>query len=143
MREISEKMRINFFLKSDNINKTKNSEIQFKDKFKNEYHSLDINESGNILDFNLFNGYYFNDIFPNESKLFLNIKTITSVKDFNDKLENIITEEKDKGVVTNQVNKFKKLDDELVRRCIRSRILRTIKVSEEEYKKEISYIDND
>ena len=143
LREISDDMRVNFFIKSSHSNKTKNAEIQFKDKFTNEFHALDINESGNILDFNLFNKYYFDDIYTKEAELFLDIKSVTSIKDFHNSLDNVILEERKKGIISNQVNKFKKLNIEHIRRCIRSRILRTRKVNEEEYNKKYSDSDSD
>ena len=142
LREISEDMRSNFFLKSAHNDATKDSEIQFRDKFTDEIHSFDMNESGNVLDFNLFNCYYFGDIFPNEAKLFLNIKKMTSIKEFKQKLNNIIYEEKTIGMVSSQVNKFKKMKNEHVRRCIRSRILRTIKVNKDIIKKKFFKYDN-
>ena len=132
LREIYDDMGINFLIKSAH-NDAKNKEIFFKDKFNNEIHTLNLNESGNVLDHNLFNTYYFDTIFFEEAELFLHIKKMTSITEFNKKLDNIINNEKNKGMIANQVNKFKKLNDEHFRRCIKSRILHTKKVSEEEY----------
>ena len=89
-----------------------------------------MNESGNVMDHNFFNEYYFDNIFPREAELFSDIKNINSVSDFNQRLNDIINEEKNNGLIENQINKFKKLNEEPVRRCIRSRILRTIKIDE-------------
>ena len=122
LREISDDMRVNFFIKSSHSNKTKNAEIQFKDNFMNEVHALDINESGNILGFNLFNKYYFDDIYAKEAELFLDIKSVTSLKGIHSSLDNVIKEEKNKGIVSNQVNKFKKFNKEHIRGYIRSGI---------------------
>ena len=68
---------------------------------------------------------------------------MTSLKGFHNSFDNVIKEEKNKGIVSNQVNKFKKLNKEHIRRCIRSRILRTRKVNEEEYNKKYSDSDSD
>ena len=129
LREISEEMGANFLIKSSH-NNSKKKEIEFKDKFKSIRHSLPMNESGNVMDHNFFNEYYFDNIFPREAELFSDIKNINSVSDFNQRLNDIINEEKNNGLIENQINKFKKLKEEPVRRCIRSRILRTIKIDE-------------
>lgn len=137
LREISDEMRKNFLIKSNfNNNKIKGQNIKFKDKFVTQFHLLDKNESGNLLDYNFFNNYYFEDIYPKEAELFFDIKSIKSIEDYKKRMDNILKEEKNKNLSPNSVNKFKKLNKEPNRRCIRSRILGTIKVSEEEYNKQ-------
>ena len=129
LREICENMGANFLIKSAH-NNNKNKEIEFKDKFKNIKHALPLNESGNVMDYNFFNEYYFDNLFPQEAELFSDIKTINSVSEFNQRLNDIIIDEKNNSLIENQINKFKKLNEEPVRRCIRSRILRTIIIDE-------------
>ena len=46
-----------------------------------------------------------------------------SLTKYNNQLDEIINDEKNKNIIPLQVNKFKKLKDELPRRCIRSRII--------------------
>lgn len=134
LREISDEMRQNFLLKSNNNNKKiKGQNIEFKDKFISKFHLLDKNESGNLFDYNFFNNYYFEDIYPKEAELFFNIKSIKSITDYEKRMNEIIKEEKNESLSPEPVNKFKKLYKELPRRCIRSRILGTIEVSEKKY----------
>ena len=142
LREISNKMGENFLIKSNNINKTKSQNIQFKDKFINKFHLLDKNESGNLMDYNFFNNYYFDELYPKEAELFFDIKSIKFIKDYKQRMEEIIKEEKNQKISPNSVNKFKKLNEEPPRCCIRSRILGTILVSEEEYNKKMSESDD-
>ena len=131
LRIINIKMNKNFLLKSNNKkSKSKKAIIEFKDKFNQDLHELDLNESGNILDFNMFNKYYFSEIYPEESDFFLNIKNYTSISVYNSELEKIIQKEKNQNLVPQQVNKFKKLNEEPIRWCIRSRILRTVKANQ-------------
>ena len=128
LRLINAQMNQNFLLKSNNKNsKSKKALIQFNDKFTQDLHELDLNESGNILDFNMFNKYYFSEIFPEESVFFLNIKNYTSISAYNSELDKIIQNEKKQKLFPQQVNKFKKLNEEPIRWCIRSRIFRTVK----------------
>ena len=135
LREISCEMKSNFLLKSNPKNtETKNSDIQFRDKYDTSFHLLDKNESGNTLDFHFFNGYYFGELFASEAKLFSNIKKIKTLKDYRAKLETVINNDKNKNLMSGPVNKFKKLEMP-VKRCFRSRIYKKIKVTEEEYKK--------
>lgn len=132
LRIINEEMKKNFLVKSNNKNSTeKNKIIQFKDKFKQEWHQMDMNESGNILDYNFFNKYYFDALFPDEAKFFFGIKNFTSVNDYYTQLDKIINNEKCKNLVPQQVNKFKKLESQKVRWCIRSRILGTVRMNED------------
>ena len=104
LREISNKMGENFFIKSNNKNKTKSQSksksqnIQFKNKFVNKFYLLDKNESGNIMDFNFFNNYYFDELYPKEAELFFNIKSIKFIKDYKKRMEEIITEEKNQKI---------------------------------------------
>jgi len=135
LREISNEMRDNFLIKSNYNNKIKSQNIEFKDKFISQFHSMDKNESGNLMDYNFFNHYYFEDIYLKEAKLFFDIKSINSISDYKKRMDIIIKEEKNKNIFPNSVNKFKKIIKEPYRRCIRSRILGTRMVSEEEYNK--------
>ena len=133
LRTINIKMKNNFLIKIKNKNSNaKNKMIQFKDKFSQDFHELDLNESGNILDFNMFNKYYFGEIYPEESDFFLKIKSFTSIVEYNSQLNKIIQKEKSQNLNTQQVNKFKKLEDEKIRWCIRSRILRTVKMNKDD-----------
>ena len=142
LREISKKMGDNFFIKSNyNKNKIKGQNIEFKDKFSNQFHLMEKNESGNLMDFNFFNNYYFEEIYPKEAELFFSLKSLKSIKDYETRMNKIIKEEKNQNIFPNSINKFKKLSKEPHRRCIRSKILGTIKVSEEEYNKKISDSD--
>lgn len=143
VREISGTMKRNFFIKSNNNNKEKNKEIKFRDKFTDKFHFLDNNESGNILDFNFFNTYYFDNLYLNEAKLFMNIKTIKNMKEYKIKLEQVIQDEKKAGCYSEQVNKFKKLNQDSVSRCFRSTIFGTKNVTKEEYYRKLSDEDDD
>ena len=142
LREISD-MRDNFFIRSNynNNNKIKGQSIKFKDKFISKFHLLEKNESGNLMDYNFFNNYYFEELYQKEAELFFSIKSIKSIKEYKKRMDKIIKEEKNKNLSPNSVNKFKKLFKEPPRRCIRSRILGTIEVSEEEYNKKVSESD--
>jgi len=142
LREISNTMGENFFIKSGGGNKTKSQNIKFKDKFINKFHLMEQNESGNLMDFNFFNKYYFDELYSKEAELFFNIKSIKYIKDYKIKMNEIIKEEKKQKKSPTSVNKFKKLNEEPPRRCIRSRILGTIQVSEEEYNKKMSDSDD-
>ena len=83
-------------------------------------------------------------MYEGEAKLFLDIKNINSLTEYREKLNKIIKEEKKKKLTPNNVNKFKKINQGHIRRCIRSRILGEFKVSEEEYNKiEISSESSD
>ena len=142
LREISNAMGENFFIKSNNKNKTKSQNIKFKDKFINKFHLMEQNESGILMDFNFFNNYYFDELYSKEAELFFNIKSIKCIKDYKIRMDEIIKEEKKQKKSPTSVNKFKKLNEEPPRRCIRSRILGTIQVSEEEYNKKMSDSDD-
>ena len=142
LREISNTMGENFFIKSNNKNKTKSQNIKFKDKFINKFHLMEQNESGNLMDFNFFNNYYFDELYSKEAELFFNIKSIKCIKDYKIKMNEIIKEEKKQKKSPTSVNKFKNLNEEPPRRSIRSRILGTIQVSEEEYNKKMSDSDD-
>lgn len=134
LREISGEMKKNFLLKSNpNNNKSKTGQIKFRDKYEKTFHFLDKNESGNTLDYNFFNGYYFGDLYAGEAKLFSNIKNINTVKAFKTKLDEVLKNEKKKMLTPEPVNKFKKLEMKPVKRCFRSRFYRKEKASEEEY----------
>ena len=135
IREISMEMKQNFLIKSNDKNNKTNTEIKFKDKFSNKYIELDCNESGNRFDHYFFNSYYFEELYEGEAKLFLDIKSINSLTEYREKLKKIIKAEKKKKLTPNNVNKFKKINQGHIRRCIRSRILGEFKVSEEEYNK--------
>ena len=135
VREISIEMKQNFLIKSNEKNSKKNTKIKFKNKFSNKYIELDCDESGNRFDHYFFNSYYFEELYEGEAKLFLDIKNINSLTDYRDKLKKIIMAEKKKKLTPNNVNKFKKINQGHIRRCIRSRILGEFKVSEEEYNK--------
>lgn len=144
IREISAEMKNNFFIKSNNKNsKIKTQNIEFREKFSNQIQLLDKNESGNMLDFNFFNSYYFDDLYPKEAELFYDIKNIDSVPKYKNRMVKILKEEK--NLLPKSVNKFKKLNKEHVRRCIRSRILGTKTYSKEEFIKKFpdSYDDDD
>lgn len=133
-REISTKMKNNFFIKSKNNNKkiiTQN--IEFREKFTEQVQLLDKNESGNMLDYNFFNGFYFEDLYLKEAKLFSEIKRFHSIRKYEKRMKNIFKEEK--NISPKSVNKFKKLNKEHVRRCIRSRILGTKIYTKEEFLK--------
>ena len=124
MREIDKNMKCNFVIKSNpNNSKIKNEYIEFNNKFTDEIHLFDVNESGDLFDYKFFNKYYFSDLYLNEANFFYDIKNINSLKKYNKQLEDIIKDEKNKNIIPIQVNKFKKLKDELPRRCIRSRII--------------------
>ena len=124
MREIDGNMKCNFLIKSNPKNsKMKNQYIEFNNKFTDEIHLFDVNESGDVFDYKFFNKYYFSDLYPNEANFFFEIKTMDSVTKYNNKLNEIITDEKNKNIFPVQVNKFKKIKDELPRRCIRSKII--------------------
>lgn len=124
IREISDEMGTNFLLKSKyKNNKNNNSKIKFINKFNDSiYHLMDINESGNVFDYNFFNQYYFDNLYEKEAKFFSEIKNIQSIGVFKNKLNEIILEEKDEQPLNDSVNKFKKIEEE-PRRCISSRIL--------------------
>ena len=144
LREINPKMANNFLIKSnnkDNENKKDNC-IAFKDKFVSNFHYLDSNESGNIFDHLFFNEYYFDELLEDEAFFFLKIKNIKTIKEYKNELEKIINNEKSKKDISfsGSVNKFKKLEKEPPR-CIRSKIIKVVKVSEDEYNKK--KIDND
>ena len=141
LREISD-MRDNFFIRSNyNNNKIKSQNIKFKDKFISKFHLLEKNESGNLMDYNFFNNYYFEELYQKEAELFFSIKSIKSIKEYKKRMDKIIKEEKNKNLSPNSVNKFKKLFKEPPRHCIWSRILGTNEVSEEEYNKKVSESD--
>ena len=124
MREIDKNMKCNFVIKSNpNNSKIKNEYIEFNNKFTDEIHLFDVNESGALFDYKFFNKYYFSDLYLNEANFFYDIKNINSLKKYNKQLEDIIKDEKNKNIIPIQVNKFKKLKDEFPRRCIRSRII--------------------
>ena len=106
-----------------NTSKMKNQYIEFNNKFTDEVHLLDVNESGDVFDYKFFNKYYFSDLYLNEANFFFEIKNIDSLTKYNNQLEDIIKDEKNKNIIPLQVNKFKKLKDEIPRRCIRSRII--------------------
>ena len=128
LREISDTMKSNFLNTSENKNaEYKKGGIPFKSKFNEEITLMNSNDIGNLFDFNFFNNYYFDEIYSKEAELFLKIKNFASIKEYNDSLDIIIKEEKTLNLGHDPVNKFKKLGDEPVRRCIRSRILKTIK----------------
>lgn len=141
VREISNNMKNNFFIKSNNNKKTKSKELKFKDKFTEKFHYLYKNESGNEFDYNFFNNYYFDNLYLEEAKLFANIKTIKSIKEYKKKLEEVIKEEKTQGFISEQVNKFKKLNNDSKSRCFRSQIFGEKKVTKEEYNKKFSDSD--
>ena len=88
----------------------------------NTFHSLNSNESGNMFDYNFFNNYYFESIYIKEAEFFLDIKTYDNIEKYQKKLENIIDEEKKLSLTSDPVNKFKKINGEPLRRCIKSRI---------------------
>ena len=115
MREINPEMGDNFFIKSEKKKKENNNQISFKDKFVSNFHPLDANESGNVFDFNFFNGYYFDDLYKQEALLFMNIKNINTIEEYTNKLNNVIFSEKSKGLTTETVNKFKNLEKERAR----------------------------
>ena len=124
MRKIDKTMKSNFLIKSNpNNNKNKNKFIEFNNKFTDEIHLFDINESGDVFDYKFFNKYYFSDLYSKEANFFYDIKNINSLREYNKQLEEIIKEEKSKNIIPIQVNKFKKIKDEIPRRCIRSRII--------------------
>lgn len=144
LREINPKMANNFLIKSnnkDNENKKDNC-IIFKDKFVSNFHYLDSNESGNIFDHLFFNEYYFDELLEDEAFFFLKIKNIKTIKEYKNDLENVINNEKSKKdkSFSEPVNKFKKIEKEPAR-CIRSKIIKVVKVSEAEYNRKI--IDSD
>ena len=89
LREIDQKMKSNFLIKSKNKDNNK-SELKFKNKFTNKFHIMNIDESGNYFDFNFFNQYYFDELFEKEARLFLDIKIFKSTKKYNEQLEKII-----------------------------------------------------
>ena len=123
LREISQKMNENFFITSNNKNKgIKNSSIPFKDKFINKIHPFNANESGNMFDYNFFNNYYFESIFPKEAEFFLNIKKYQTIESYQNDLDNIIAEEKKSNLIAEPVNKFKKRIGQHTRWCIKSRL---------------------
>ena len=128
LREICDTMKSNFLNASENKNaEYKKGGIPFKSKFNEEITLMNGNDIGNLFDFNFFNNYYFDEIYSKEAELFLKIKNYVSIKEYNDNLDSIIIEEKTLYLDHDPVNKFIKLGDEPVRRCIRSRILKTIK----------------
>ena len=133
MREINENMKNNFLIKSNSINKSKDNSIQFNDKFTSEVHLFDKDESGDIFDFKFFNKFYFDDLYPKEANFFHDIKTITSLKTYKEKLNAIIQEEKKEKLIPLQANKFKKLNNDPPRRCIRSRILGVQRAVKKDY----------
>jgi len=123
LREISQKMNENFFITSNNKNKgIKNSSIPFKDKFINKIHPFNANESGNMFDYNFFNNYYFESIFPKEAEFFLNIKKYQTIESYQNDLDNIIAEEKKSNLIAEPGNKFKKRIGQHTRWCIKSRL---------------------
>ena len=123
LREISDSMKKNFLINSNNKNNSfKNGNISFKNKFNKKIKLLNANESGNVFDFNFFNNYYFNNIFPKEAEFFKDIKNYKNFNEYKKSLENIINEERNFNLSENSINKFKKLEDEDVRTCIKSKI---------------------
>ncbi len=146
LREINPNMANNFLIKSnnkDNENKKDNC-LQFKDKFVSNFHYLDSNESGNIFDHLFFNEYYFDELLEDEAFFFLKIKNIKTIKEYKDELEKVINNEKSKKdkSFSEPVNKFKKIEKEPAR-CIRSKIIKVVKVSEDEYNKKIIHSDDE
>ena len=128
LREIDEKMKKNFFIKSD-FKKKKDSKkednILYVSKFDpKKSHILNLNESGNVFDHYFFNKFYFNNLFIKEAEFFYNIKNIKSMKEYNKKLNDIIKKEQLSPPLNTSVNKFKKMEEEPTR-CIKSRILGT------------------
>ena len=149
IREISEEMKNNFLIKSNHKNKKNKimtditgTKIEFKNKFENKYHYLNLCESGNLFDYNFFNHYYFDELYEKEALLFKDIKNIKSFKNYREKLSEIIEEEKSIKLIKSPVNKFKKLEKEKPRICIRSRILGTKLVTAEEYNKRLEFYDD-
>lgn len=131
LREIDQKMKSNFLIKSKNKDNNKR-ELKFKNKFTNKFHIMNIDESGNYFDFNFFNQYYFDELFEKEAKLFLDIKIFKSTKKYNEQLEKIINEEKNDNLISNSINKFKKIK-RFPRRCIKSKIFEEKMATQEEY----------
>lgn len=131
LREIDQTMNKNFLIKSKH-KKSQNNDLKFKNKFVNKFHIMDIDESGNFFDFHFFNKYYFSELFEKEALLFLDIKNIKSLKEFDFQLEKIIKEEKNEHLSSDSVNKFKKSKN-MPRRCIKSKILGEQMVTKEEY----------
>ena len=131
-REIDENMRSNFLIKSDNKKKTKpNEKIVFVSKFDSSNYLLNIDESGNAFDYFFFNKYYFDDLYNKEAELFLNIKDINSISEYNSKLENIIKNEKISMPKITSINKFKRIELEPAR-CIKSRFYGKILISNDD-----------
>ena len=93
---------------------------------------MNINESGNCFDYNFFNKYYFDALFEKEARLFLGIKEFKSFNDYEQNLENVISEEKGEKLSSDSINKFKKLES-VSRRCIKSKIFDSYYVTQEEY----------
>lgn len=111
IREINSDMADNFLIRSKKINKVKDNKIQFVEKFNSSEHDFDANESGNVFDHNFFGQYYFDELYKEEAFLFLDIKNIDTVKEYQDKLKSIILNEKTKKVLSSNINKFKKFDN--------------------------------
>ena len=124
-------MKDNFLLKSKNKKNYYKNEIKFEDKFVSKFYFIDSNESGNIMDHNLFEGYYFDELYNEEALFFANIKNISSSQYSND-LKTLILNEKAKNVnhSTQQVNKFKKKLLKDNDQCIRSGCRGLIRVKE-------------
>ena len=134
MREVYPVMAQNFLIKSKNKDADqKNHELYFQDKFISEFHTLDMNESGNVFDFFFFDKFYFDDLYDEEASLFFEIKNLKPNQYYN-KLTSIIFEEKNKNIETSSVNKFKKMAKEY-RYCCRGNRPRLVKISEDEYSK--------
>ena len=143
LREISLEMKNNFFIKSNNKNTDiKNQNIEFREKFSTEIQLLDKDESGNALDYNFFNGFYFDELYIKEAEFFCDIKNIDTINDYKTRMIEVLKEEK--NMFPKSVNKFKKLNKEPIRRCIRSRILGTKTLTKEEFNKKFpDNIDSD
>lgn len=134
MREVYPAMTKNFLIKSKNkeANK-KNQTLSFQDKFISEFHTLDMNESGNVFDFFFFDKFYFDDLYDEEASLFFDIKNLKP-NQYYKKLISIIFGEKNKIIESSSVNKFKKSAKEY-RYCCSGNRPRLVKIDEEEYSK--------
>ena len=93
----------NFLINSKRKNEGK-TKLRFKGLNENHYYLLEIEESGNNFDFELYCGYYFDQINKNFALFFLNIKNFSKKKDYYNKLKELIKKSPNS---CDKINKFK------------------------------------
>ena len=122
IRELDKAKKENFFIKNEYIN-TKQLFIEFKDKcYPNFNYSLPINEIGNVFDFLFYKKYYFNNLFIDEANLFLKVKNMKNINEYDAEFDKMIKKEKGSNPRGESINKFKK-PFYYISTCFKSRII--------------------